>query len=102
MIRLSHRAVFGLAVEQAAALREGEREVELRGEVVERIPLEQELPERQLLDRHVLQREHRLEHRRAALVAGHPERLDDAFERDVLVRVSVEERLLHALREIRE
>jgi hypothetical protein len=83
-------AVFGFEGEAVRQVDDAQGEVELRGGAVGLDRLGGQIGEAERSAGAVLDREHHLNERRAALVSGQIELLDEALERDVRMRIGAE------------
>ncbi len=103
---VTHQAGGGRAVEELGAvdqaagqpvrlLAPGEREVELRRLLSELDRRQRQAGQAERLGRSALQRDHHLEDRRVAGVAHRLQRLDQAPERQILVRIGADGHLAH-------
>ena len=90
------RVVFHGAVQARGRLGQGQREIEHRGGAVDVDQLDGQVVKVARRSRRVLEHEHRLEQRRSSRVPVNRQQLDEAFERDVLMRVGRETDFTHS------
>ena len=94
--------IFQFTPQPTIRLVQVQRQIKLRRHMAPSQPAQLQTRQLQPLLRHVLQHQHRLEDRLPAQVAYRPQFPNQLLERQVLVRISLQRRLLHLHKQLAE